>query len=179
MSETAEFFGATAPTIRSWAEAGCPYIMRGGRGREWMFDSAAVADWRIEVELRRKGVGGTEGKDRTSLAHRKQEAETELREGERDRKMGQLLPVGWLLDIVGIVFDNVNAKLSAIANRCAPLVAVETDVTKCHRIIERAINEARRELVAPEEQNLITAATRDLGVRGAIGKVQADTRAIS
>lgn len=175
-SEICEIFSVSPVAVRQWAERGMPYLERGSKGRVWAYDSRAVHDWLMDEELRRKGIGGPVGNDRSSLTHRKAAAETELREGELARKQGQLLPIGWFLEVVGRAFDNVNSKLSAIANRSAPLVAVETDVAKCHRIIERAVNEARRQLVAPEEQDLISAAVGELGIQGAIGKVQADTR---
>lgn len=173
MSEAAEFFGVVGRTIREWTEMGCPYLKRGGRGETWEFDTAAVVAWRIEVELSRRGVGSAKGTDRTSLSHRKSQAETEIKEVDLARKAGQLLPIGWFLEVLGYTLDACNGKLQAVANRVAPLVAVESDVQRCHRIVEKAIDEARRELVAPEEQALISAAISGVGVRRAIGTVQA------
>lgn len=39
--------GVSLPTVDAWVGKGCPFLERGGRGREWAFDTAAVIEWRI------------------------------------------------------------------------------------------------------------------------------------
>lgn len=173
MVEVAEIFGVTTTAIRNWITEGAPYVIRGGRGSEWTFDTRQISDWLIERELKRKGIGAPQGDDRSSLSHRKAFAEVGLREMELDRKAGTLIPIGWWTEWLGIVFEKVNAKLGSVPNRAAPLVAVETDTNRCQQIIERLVNEAREELVGPTAESLALAAVDDTGVRGASRKVQA------
>jgi len=43
----AKFFGATVADVDKWVEAGAPYIKRAaGKGDEWEFDTADIANWR-------------------------------------------------------------------------------------------------------------------------------------
>jgi phage terminase Nu1 subunit (DNA packaging protein) len=47
-TELASICGVTVVTIDAWRQKGCPYVERGGRGKEWIFDTAAVIDWRLQ-----------------------------------------------------------------------------------------------------------------------------------
>ena len=47
-AELAAICGVTVVTIDAWRAKGCPYVERGGRGKEWIFDTAAVIDWRLQ-----------------------------------------------------------------------------------------------------------------------------------
>ena len=47
-AELATICGVTVVTIDAWRQKGCPYVERGGRGKEWIFDTAAVIDWRLQ-----------------------------------------------------------------------------------------------------------------------------------
>jgi phage terminase Nu1 subunit (DNA packaging protein) len=172
-TEMAEIFEVKSVTVRGWVDAGCPYTKRGSKGSTWEFRPRQVHDWLLEKELRRVGVGKPQGEDRSSLAHRKQFADVALREMEMDRKSGALVPIGWWIEWMGIVFEKVNAKLGSVANRAAPIVAVENDPNICQQIIERLVNECREELVGPTAESLALAAVEDTGVRGAARTLQA------
>ena len=47
-TELASICGVTVVTIDAWRAKGCPWVERGGRGKEWIFDTAAVVDWRLQ-----------------------------------------------------------------------------------------------------------------------------------
>ena len=47
-AELASICGVTVVTIDAWRAKGCPWVERGGRGKEWIFDTAAVIDWRLQ-----------------------------------------------------------------------------------------------------------------------------------
>jgi phage terminase Nu1 subunit (DNA packaging protein) len=53
--DLARFFGTTVAEVDKWVELGAPYVKRAARkGDAWEFDTADVANWRIEmVRLRR------------------------------------------------------------------------------------------------------------------------------
>ena len=56
----ASVFAVSLPTIDAWVRKGCPVVERGGTGREWQFDTAAVIEWRTAkaVEDAVAGMGG-------------------------------------------------------------------------------------------------------------------------
>jgi phage terminase Nu1 subunit (DNA packaging protein) len=45
-AELAKTFGVSLVTIDNWVRRGCPHLDRGANGRQWRFDTAAVARWR-------------------------------------------------------------------------------------------------------------------------------------
>lgn len=47
-AELAAICGVTVVTIDAWRQKGCPYVERGARGKEWIFDTAAVIEWRFQ-----------------------------------------------------------------------------------------------------------------------------------
>ena len=50
-AELAEILGVSLPTITSKVSKGMPFEQRGGRGREWTFDTAAVFEWEKEQAI--------------------------------------------------------------------------------------------------------------------------------
>lgn len=46
-ADLALIFGRSLPTIDAWVRRGCPFIEKGGKGKEWRFDSAAVHNWLV------------------------------------------------------------------------------------------------------------------------------------
>lgn len=53
--DLARTFGTTVADIDKWVELGAPYIKRAaGKGDEWVFDTADVANWRIDMVRRRR-----------------------------------------------------------------------------------------------------------------------------
>lgn len=44
----AEAMGVSLPTIDRWVKEGMPVVQRGGRGVEWVFDSADVIRWHVD-----------------------------------------------------------------------------------------------------------------------------------
>lgn len=48
LEETAEFFGVSVPTVRSWIREKCPVVDRGSNGVAYKLDLREVAAWREE-----------------------------------------------------------------------------------------------------------------------------------
>ena len=49
----AKVFGVPVADVDKWVDMGCPYIKRAaGKGAEWIFDTADVANWRIDLVRR-------------------------------------------------------------------------------------------------------------------------------
>ena len=45
-ADVANWFGVAPTTVDQWLRRGCPYLQRGGRGKQWQFDFLAVAKWK-------------------------------------------------------------------------------------------------------------------------------------
>lgn len=90
-SQLAEETGKSLPTIDNWVRKGCPVVKKGGRGQQWLFDPAAVNDWR-EVNAREEALGNTVT-DAEELKRRKLAAETEMAELELAKAKGEVAMV--------------------------------------------------------------------------------------
>ena len=118
------------------------YIRRGGKGIEWQFDSAAVSKWLIARAVRQSGFGD-DLDDVPALSLRRLKADTELKEQEaRDRFASEHIPVSTFVEALEQTFVGIREPLASIAKEAAPLVAQETNLNVCHRITERAVNNA-------------------------------------
>jgi len=87
----ADVFGVSLPTIDSWVRAGCTYIQRGGRGKEWQFNTADVAQW-LRDKARDEGRGTAQASEE-ELKLRKLAAEAEKAELELAKAKGEVAPV--------------------------------------------------------------------------------------
>lgn len=53
----AKVFGVTVADVDKWVGMNCPYIKRAaGKGDEWIFDTADVANWTLEKARRGHNV---------------------------------------------------------------------------------------------------------------------------
>lgn len=77
------------------------------------------------------------------LTLRKLAAETSIKEMVVERAISQGAPLSIVLRVLGVIFGDVHCQLEPIASDAAPLVARETDMRKCQRILEAAIDAAR------------------------------------
>ncbi len=51
--DLARVFGTTVADVDKWVELGAPYIKRAaGKGDEWVFDTADIANWRLDMVRR-------------------------------------------------------------------------------------------------------------------------------
>jgi phage terminase Nu1 subunit (DNA packaging protein) len=144
-NELAKLFGVVPSTINKWQDLGMPVHQKGSRGIADQFDAADCAWWRIDYRVR---VATANFGDDLSL--RKLSAEVELKEHARDRFMGNHMPPSMMVDVIGAAFAGVDETLAAIPDEVAPKLARESSLQTCQRIIETAINNARRKLVARE-----------------------------
>lgn len=47
-AELADLFGVSLPTVDAWIRDGCPFAVKGAKGREWAFESATVHRWLVD-----------------------------------------------------------------------------------------------------------------------------------
>lgn len=87
-----DVFGVALNTIDSWVRQGCPVVQRGaGRGQEWQFNTAAVAQW-----LRDKSVAEATGEthaDEAEITRRTKMAVMLKAELELAKAKGEVAPI--------------------------------------------------------------------------------------
>jgi len=144
-AELAEILGVSLPTITSKVSKGMPFEQRGGRGREWTFDTAAVFEWEKEQAVI-NATGDLSSVTDDELKRRKLAAETMLVELEAGKKRGDLIPREEIEKmLVNLVLDT-KARLLLVPRRCAPLLTQLTSEQEIRDIIEEEQREALTDL---------------------------------
>lgn len=88
----AAFFGVHRNTVAAWIRRGCPYVTKGGKstgGRDWKFDSAAVAQWRIDEAVSDAGASIDQSSE-AELDRRRKLADTTIAELKAAQARGEL-----------------------------------------------------------------------------------------
>lgn len=126
-SGLAEFFGVALPTVDGWVRQGVPVKQRGGRGRQWEFDTADVFNW-----LRDKAVAEATGDvqaDEAELKRRKLQAETTKAELELAKARGDVAPVREFERAQAAAFAQIRANIMNVPQRAVLQLLGETDET--------------------------------------------------
>ena len=140
-AEVAEFFGKSLPTIDRWVKLGCPVVQRGGRGREWQFDSAAVHDWHVQWKLA-QAQGSIDQSDLEELRRRKLLAETTLLEAELETNLRKLAPVAHMRRAMASMGALVQQKMLMLPFRLESQLVGETDSRRVRAVLEAEIRQA-------------------------------------
>jgi hypothetical protein len=114
-------------------------------------------------------------------------ARADIAEHEAKRLSGELVPVAHVARVWIDAAANVRARLLSIPQKTAPLVSVETDIERCHAVIETQIHEALSELAGVEvvsttdtsgdasenaEDDGAASETDDLGMGGSVSEAE-------
>ncbi len=142
-AELSEIFGVVPSTITSWQLLGMPVVKKGRRGIPDQFDSAACLRWHLEYATRPPSSA-----DPGSPTSRKLSANATLKELELERRLNQVAPVALFVQVAASLAGQIDTVLSRLPSKLAPIVAAEIDQTKCQWAIDKAINEAREEIIA-------------------------------
>lgn len=140
-SQMADNLGVAMTTLDDWIRRGCPVVERGGRGRAWKFNSAAVRSWRdndIRAELKDTRNASTE-----ELKRRKLQAETEQAELELAKAKEELVPVEQYGRALAKAFGEVRAGIrNVVPGRAARRVVGETDETRIKEVVLEEVDQA-------------------------------------
>lgn len=127
--QTAELFGIAKTTLDEWVRRGCPVEQRGSRGKEWVFNSAAVASWR-EGQIRAEQTG-VQHADVAELMRRKLQAETAAAELALAKAAELVAPIEQTERALAKAFGEVRAQLrNVLPSRLAKSLAGLTDETE-------------------------------------------------
>lgn len=146
-AELAHVFDKALTTVDAWVRAGCPVVERGGRGRRWLFDLAAVADWR---ETRTQTPPPTaEASDLKNLQRRKLAAETVKAELELAKAKGDVALIEDFERAQALVFAAVRTNILNVPQRVVLQLLGQTNETTFKETL-------RLELAAALEQSART-----------------------
>lgn len=123
----AEVFGVALPTVDGWVRNGCPYITKGGRGKQWEFDTADVAGW-----LRDRAVADATGDqvtDEAELRRRKLQAETSKAELELAKAKGEVATIRDFERAQAAVFAEIRTNVMNVPQRVVVQLLGESDET--------------------------------------------------
>ncbi|MGS4945536.1 terminase small subunit [Meridianimarinicoccus sp. RP-17] len=98
----ADYLGIAMPTLDEWVRRGCPVRERGGRGKQWKFNSADVIRWREQDIREERAALSANDHSIDELKKRKLAAEAELAELDAAERRGEVIPAdqverGWML----------------------------------------------------------------------------------
>lgn len=157
-AETAKTFGISAVTLDAWVSAGCPFVERGSKGKEWKFDSAAVFRWR-EQRVAEAAIGDGAAMDLNEAKRRKTVAEAMLLEIERDIKLKTVVLVDDVVAIIAKEYSLVRNRLLCIPSKLAVrLSQARLGPPEVQAAIMKEVSLALAELSGPEELAAATAA---------------------
>ena len=140
-AELAQILAVSLPTINAMIKRGMPFEQRGSRGKEWIFNTADVLDWRTEQAVI-DAVGDTNESSEDELRRRKLAAETTIVEISAAKERGEVV---YIDDAVKMITDDYIAAKSRLRNiplRVAVSLVGETDERKVKDILISEIDEA-------------------------------------
>jgi phage terminase Nu1 subunit (DNA packaging protein) len=146
----AEFFGVALPTVDHWVRIGMPVVTRGGVGKKWEFNTAAVAGWREDQA--RENATGSAPNDATELKLRQLAAKTAQAELELARAKAEVAPVDQMRRAMQSAFAEVKANIRNVPSRAVRMLIGETDEVRFKRVLLEEIDQA---LEALAEADLI------------------------
>lgn len=123
--ELADIFGVSLPTIEAWVRGGCPFVEKGGMGKSWKFDTAAVATWQKDKAT--EDAKGTANVTAEELARRKNEASTQLVELELAKAKGEVAPVEEFERATAMLMGEIRQNIMNVPQRVVLTLLGETD----------------------------------------------------
>jgi phage terminase Nu1 subunit (DNA packaging protein) len=135
----ADIFGVALPTVDIWIRNGLPCVVRGGRGKQWEFDTAAVAQW-----LRDKAVTDATGEtqaDEAEIGRRIKRANMELSELELAKAKGLVAPTDQIERMLARVFAEVRAGMRNLPSRTVSMLIGETDERRFKQVLGSEIDQ--------------------------------------
>lgn len=112
-----------------------PYVQKGGRGKEWIFDTSEVIDWEKNHAVS-NAVGDLSKVDADEMKLRKLAAETTIVEIEAAKQKGEVAPVEDFEKATRDLCIELSSLMLLVPQRAA------SDNPEMKRIIEKEIKEA-------------------------------------
>ncbi len=153
-ADLANIQAVSLPTIDAWVDKGCPYVERGGRGREWVFDTAAVIDWRLERAVKEAVASSSDlasGEVKKEEADRRRAVANAITaEIGADEALRQVISrhdaEGCIAAFCQVLKTGLSNAASKIAGRATTITSAPEIETMAHAELNRAFASARSEL---------------------------------
>jgi len=142
--------GCTVVSLDAKVRRGLPFVTRGARGKEWVFDSAQIIAWEREQAVK-NAVGDTHQADENELKRRKLAAETTVAEVEAAKARGLVAE----LDVVerewASTFAEFAARVMQVPSRAAPQILGLESEREIKSILKDELEEALKTLGASDD----------------------------
>lgn len=154
-AKCAKTFGVSVKTVSAWVDRGCPFVQKGEKGTEWLFDTAAVFRWHMQ-NVASPGDTAPQADDQTvepanyeKARARKMMAEAAIAEIDLDIKAGTVVPIDMVLGAMADEYATVRSRLAALPGMIAPKLDA-TRATEFLPKIAHAVDDVLKELSADE-----------------------------
>lgn len=144
-NELAEILGVSLPTINNKVRAGMPYIQKGARGKEWIFETEDVLAWEKEQAVQNV-IGDADLADQDELKRRKLAAETTVAELEAAQAKREAVLVEDVVRIVTADYMRIRQALLQIPARVAPVVIGMDDVKEIKGYLDNEVRHVLEQL---------------------------------
>jgi len=151
--QIAEFCGVSLPTVRAWVRRGCPYENKGGRGREWAFDTVSVFEWHKE-QAALNAVGDISSLDIDEARRRKVAAEAALCELDLSKARGDVISLSEVGSVWLDIVSSARSRMLSIPAKMSNVIAPETDPQVIRDLLEAELEEALEELSRFDQGNI-------------------------
>ncbi|MFZ5586133.1 MAG: terminase small subunit [Thermodesulfobacteriota bacterium] len=148
-AELASLFGVSANTVSNWLSRGCPCVQRGGLGKPWTFDTAAVVQWLANRNPDNGQI--TEDPDEKEWRKRRMAAEARRAEMALAKDEAELISAD---EVAKAAFDaarTLRDAILAIPDRISEELAVETDSDAVHQRLTLELTNALKQQANPSE----------------------------
>ena len=143
LKQCAEALGISTNSVSARVSRGLPYVQRGGHGKEWQFDSAAVIQW-IKDQAVANAVGDTKKADTEELRRRKLAAETTIAEIEAAKARGEVAELRAVEREWSSAYAAFRTRMLQIPARVATSLVGETDERAIKSVLADEIEESLR-----------------------------------
>ncbi len=144
-AEMAGVFAVSLPTVDRWVSKGCPVVSRGGKGKEWSFDLAAVIAWRVDTAVQDAVAVDPRKASDEELRRRKLLAEVELVEIESAKAKGEVIDLKTVMHNLGNLLEIVKANMRRVPERVVASVVGNTNEREIKALILAEIDQALTE----------------------------------
>lgn len=143
-SQLASVFKRNISTIDAWLNKGMPYVEKGGKGSEWVFDLRGVIKWR-ERHLREE----LSSQDRVEIEEakrRKIAAEASILEIALQTKRNEMILIKEVEQDIAHAYITIKQRLRTVPDRIVAELASQTDEHICRELLINEIDDALLEL---------------------------------
>jgi len=144
-ADLAELRNISLPTVRAWVRRGCPYKQKGARGKEWLFNTADVFEWR-EEQAALNAIGDTSSLDIDEAKRRKMAAEAALCELELSKARGDVVSLAEVGAVWLDIVSSARSRMLSIPAKMAAIIAPESDPMAIRALLEAELEESLDEL---------------------------------